>query len=400
MSDEALARNYELGQRLRDVRKKRKLTQEQVAETLAIARTTLVAIEKGERQVKPAELRQLAKLYGRHVDELVGERPSAESVAVQFRTSLGSKANAAEIQEAIADFEELCVDYVSLEQMLGYVPPQSFPPQYETSSMPVAGEDIASSERNRLGLGDGPIFNLRRILENEVGLRIFAFPLPSAIAGMFVFAADFGGCIAFNSRHPRDRQRWSLAHEYGHFLMTRYQPEVTILQAYTRSPKAERLVDYFAGSFLMPGAGLTRRFNALKREHGNDGITPADLLQLSSYYRVSLQALILRLEGLRLVPAGSWDRLDSKGFKVMEARERLDLSADAPDEELLPLRFKYLAVQAFNRGLLTEGKFARILRTNRVQARELVHSLSHATEVTADGELRPIPLDLSATSSP
>ena len=44
---------------------------------------------------------------------------------------------------------------------------------------------MAASERNRLGLGDGSILNLRQILENEVGLRIFYADLPSNLAGIF-----------------------------------------------------------------------------------------------------------------------------------------------------------------------------------------------------------------------
>ena len=33
-------------------------------------------------------------------------------------------------------------------------------------------------------------------------------------------------CIAVNLKHPRERQHWTLAHEYGHFLTERYRANV------------------------------------------------------------------------------------------------------------------------------------------------------------------------------
>ena len=49
----------ELGDRLRAARTSAKITQESAASSVGIARTTLVAIEAGERQVRPAELAKL-----------------------------------------------------------------------------------------------------------------------------------------------------------------------------------------------------------------------------------------------------------------------------------------------------------------------------------------------------
>ena len=64
----------QLGERLKDARKARGLTQEAVAKTLGILRTTLVAMEKGARRVTPGELIEMAKMYGRPVSEFVSAR--------------------------------------------------------------------------------------------------------------------------------------------------------------------------------------------------------------------------------------------------------------------------------------------------------------------------------------
>ena len=97
-----------------------------------------------------------------------------------------------------------------------------------------------------MGLGDGPVLRLRETLESDVGIRIFAIEMPSRVAGIFSYTEELGGCIALNARHPEERRRWSMAHEYGHFLTTRFQSEVTVLGAYTRVPAIERFADAFA----------------------------------------------------------------------------------------------------------------------------------------------------------
>ena len=53
----------ELGERLRAARSAANLTQNAVAALLGMARTTLVAIEKGLRSVTAEELLALARLY-------------------------------------------------------------------------------------------------------------------------------------------------------------------------------------------------------------------------------------------------------------------------------------------------------------------------------------------------
>ena len=51
-----------LGRRLQEARKARGFTQQDVADSLAVARTTITALEKGERRTRPDELIQMARL--------------------------------------------------------------------------------------------------------------------------------------------------------------------------------------------------------------------------------------------------------------------------------------------------------------------------------------------------
>jgi len=54
----------EAGERLRIAREGAKITQAAAASAIGVARTTIVAIEQGERRARINELQQLAKLYG------------------------------------------------------------------------------------------------------------------------------------------------------------------------------------------------------------------------------------------------------------------------------------------------------------------------------------------------
>src|SRR5512145_1097521 len=75
----------QLGKELQQARKQRGLTQDEAAKVIEVARTTLTAIEKGERRIKAEELIKLAQAYGRPVSEFVRSRPQVEPFQVQFR---------------------------------------------------------------------------------------------------------------------------------------------------------------------------------------------------------------------------------------------------------------------------------------------------------------------------
>jgi Zn-dependent peptidase ImmA (M78 family)/DNA-binding XRE family transcriptional regulator len=386
-----------LGRRLQDARKARGLTQQDVAKDLGIARTTVTAIEQGERRVRPEELIRLSKLYGQGVNELIRDREVAEEFAIQFRAAIAQAGrHQTELARAIQEFQQLCEDYLELEQLCGAPLTRNYPPLYpiEGISPEEAAEDIASAERNRLGLGDGPVLRLREILESDIGLRIFYPRLPSHIAGMFAYTERLGGCIAINAVHPEERQRWSLGHEYSHFLTNRFRPEVSVMFIYERVPASERFADAFAGAFLMPSNGLKRRFHELSRlRHGK--ITPAELCRLAHYYFVSVEALTRQLESLHLLPSGTWDRLRDSGFKVREAQTILELEPHPRANHLLPLRYQYLAVEAYQRGDLTEGQLARFLRVDRVEARRLVQALTNYHDVSESGKIANVSVNLA-----
>lgn len=370
----------QLGKELQEARKNRGMTQEAAAEALGVARTTITAIEKGDRRIKAGELIRLARAYGRQVSDFVGQRPRVESFQPQFR---GPYLPTAEDEQAIAPsiktLEELCHHYLELEEIMEAPLMRKYPPIYAVAGLPPeqAAESVAIEERNRLGLGDGPIPILRYLLEQDVGLRLFYLPLPSRFSEIYVYDDAIGACMAINSQHPEERRRWSAAHGYAHFLAHRYKAEVAVENSYRRQPESERFADAFARYFLMPTAGVTRRFNDIRRTQGK--ATPAGLCTLAHYYGVSVEALTRHLEDLKLLPTGLWDTLRDSGFKVREVQRQLGLEGIPASDEELPKRYQYLALTAFEQGLITEGQLTRFLRVNRLEARRAIAVLRGST---------------------
>ena len=385
-----------LGSRLQAARKASGLTQQEAADYLGVARTTVTAIEKGDRRIQPLELARLAEKYGRSASDFLRRPTVGSPFSVQLRALLVPHASVDERLVGLIDqFEQLCEDFLELERLTDAPISRRYPEPYEFGGIQAerAADDAATTERNRLGLGDGPVLNLRAVLENDVGLRIFYIDLPSRVAAMFGFTDELGGCIAINRNHPVERRRLSSAHEYGHFVSRRGRGEITVLGKYQRVPEHERFADAFSYAFLMPASGLNRRFHEIVRSRGGKP-TVADLCQLAHLYYVSVEAMTRRLESLRLVGAGTWDRLQLGGFRVREAQQMLGLPTLPTDDNMLPARYRYLAAEAFQRGALSEGQLARFLRTDRLSARQMVLGLASRAEVDADGDIGTLQLDL------
>jgi Zn-dependent peptidase ImmA (M78 family)/DNA-binding XRE family transcriptional regulator len=376
-----------LAERLAAARKAAGKTQEDAAALLSLSRPTYIAIEKGLRPVQAQELVKLAAFFGRTVNELVR---SSEPVALEphLRAAVDqSRPDTPELLAAIRDLERFVDDYRELERTLNAPLVSNPPPQVQLQtrgSLLDFAEDVAARERHRLQLGDQPILSLRRVLEQEVGVRVFFGRLPSWIAGMYAFATDLGYCVFINKSHPPERQRMSMAHEYAHFLIDRYRPGIDYLERHARKPVNERFAEAFGLAFLMPRASVRRYFNDIVNTTGDFRV--ADLVRLTHYYFVSAQAAVLRLEQLGLIGKGWWDHLSESGFRPAAAKHDLNLQAQTSEsQDDYPERYLFLAVQAFQQSLISEGQLARFLRTDRVTARGIVESCLIRRETHSDG---------------
>ncbi|QGJ71801.1 Transcriptional regulator [Planctomycetales bacterium 10988] len=383
------------GKRIVEARKARGVTQKEVAEFLGCSRPTYIAIEKGERPLNPDEVRKIASFLGQRVHELV--RPAEPVVDLQphLRAVVG-KIRAADEQQLYAGIDELqrfAEDYRELERLANAQLPYNYPPTVELGGRidpAQLAESISVRERQRLGLGDQPVSNLRSLLELDVGLRIFYGVLPSNIAGMYAYTTDLGCCILINRNHPAEKRRASMLHEYGHLIVDRYQPGIDYLTFPGRKPANERFAEQFSLCFLMPTSSVHKRFQEIVTTTGDFQV--GDLCRLSHFYFVSVEAMALRLEQLGLMPRGTWQALMESELAPRKAQEMLELPSQPISSDPFSKRYTFLAVQVFEQAKISQGQLARFLRCDPLSAREIVAECRASLQIEESGVSRQLEL--------
>src|SRR5687767_4775662 len=144
-------------------------------------------------------------------------------------------------------------------------------------------------------------------IAESYGLAVRYEPVESNLSG-FLYRDEHEPVIGVNSRHSEVRQRFTIAHELGHFLLhrsagLRVDREVIGRPTAGRGDQAsaaeEVEANIFAATILMPAELL---------EKDMDAACTADLwfeqrhiAELARKYGVSVQALVLRLNDLGFI---------------------------------------------------------------------------------------------------
>lgn len=372
-----------LSERLTAARKAAGVSQLDAGKHINVSRPTYIAIEKGERNPKPRELVALAALFRTQVSRLVRQSTTPPTIAPHLRGEIPQAAQEVGVSEAIDKLAEFVDDYqFLLEKNNARLMPVMAPPLIDRSTreLEVLPARVAQHERSRLGFGERePIGDLRKTLD-EVGVHVFVDALHSRLAGLYSYVEGFGYCILVNRLHPRERMRWTIAHEYGHFVFDRDKPGVDYLQSSGRKPYSERFADAFAANFLMPAEGVRRQFEDAKARSGD--VNVGDVCRIADFYGVSMMAMTLRMENLKLIRSGTWEFLKESGVRVSDMKREAGITE--PDQkpiiDTFPERYLLLAIQAWNNEEITTNQFAKLLRRSPIQARELAERRSTLDE--------------------
>src|SRR4029078_2891096 len=150
----------EVGEPLREARERVKLKQADAAESVGLSRTTLVAIEQGQRRVRIDELRKLASLYKMSINELMRQEAIHTDFTPKFRKLFQQEDDAVEL--AVKQLENLARAEAELERFLGVQPLRNYPPERPIlpGDVRAQAEQDALELRQRLGLGLSPISDI------------------------------------------------------------------------------------------------------------------------------------------------------------------------------------------------------------------------------------------------
>lgn len=134
---------------------------------------------------------------------------------------------------------------------------------------------IALTVRQRWGIPRGPIKDVTKLVE-DAGVIVVPFDFGTPLIDGFCQhpGDDLPPLVFINSRQPKDRYRFSLAHEIGHLVMHQ-----------TPNPEQEVQANIFASEFLMPTAEIKPQFY-------HPSLTR--FMELKLYWGTSMQALIYK----------------------------------------------------------------------------------------------------------
>ena len=145
------------------------------------------------------------------------------------------------------------------------------------------------------------------VVANRLGLRVEAAPLGKNVSGLLVLIDELG-VIGYNSNHPQVRQRFTIAHEIGHFILHQGQDSLFIDEkygaVYHRNVESSGGEDFreiqangFAAALLMPKDLVSAELSKSGFDLGDESA----LVELARKFKVSSQAMAFRLANLDLI---------------------------------------------------------------------------------------------------
>ncbi|HEI6963670.1 XRE family transcriptional regulator [Yersinia rochesterensis] len=303
-------------QRLAEAREAKGLTMAELARVLDISRQAISSFEKGIKAPSHETLMTLSKVLGFPERFFVSSHSSPEiKGAVHFRSRATATKKARMSGRARGRWVSLILQECSKYAQL---PPVILPDldiidfeSLEKSDI----EEIATAVRRYWQLGDGPIVNLTKLLENK-GIVVSHLSSGEKVDAFSFWEGDRPVVILDKSK-TAVRMRFSLAHELGHLIMHR-----TVEDDYLEDKQLFELVesqaDYFASCFLMPS-------NTFGREYYSPSLSALE--QLKERWITSIGSITMRAHSLNIM---------SDNQKVYVFRQLAPYRRKEPLDDVIP----------------------------------------------------------------
>jgi len=240
------------------------------------------------------------------------------------------------------------------------------------------GEVAAEEARQALGLGlDAPI-PILEAFEDLASVPVCVQAFSGEIAGLF-YRRHKRPYLFVNGTHPVQRQRFTLAHEYGHCEMG-HSPRLESLSRMQSTDRQEVEANYFAGAFLAPR-------QAVHNWADRNSELPVDLelvVRMSAFFGISAEVSRIRLERSGVIGKSASNKLKARiaagehrgmlgalGVSAttdMLSRIKWEVDAGRYTLPRLPGILVRRAHEARARGLLDEEDLTALLRNSDADA--------------------------------
>lgn len=214
-------------------------------------------------------------------------------------------------------------------------------------------EEVANRIRQAWGLGNHPIADLIDTLE-EKGVMVFQ---SNALHG-----DKFDGLAArvneipvvvVGREWPGDRQRFTLAHEFGHLVLK---------ARLAKNLDEEKAANRFAGAFLVPAVEVIKELGNRRSR-----LDPVELCVLKSAYGLSMQGWLHRAVDLGVLSKSAYMSMrklfSTRGWQLREPGD------EYPAER--PKLFIQLVFRAYAEELISASRAAEFLGQSLVEFRAM-----------------------------
>jgi Zn-dependent peptidase ImmA (M78 family)/DNA-binding XRE family transcriptional regulator len=332
-----------IGERMKQGRKAAGLSLRTLAERVGISAMAISKYETGKSTPSSGVLLSLAKALGVRTEYFF--RPvKVELQEVEYRKH--SRLPAKALQQIEGDVIEQIERFLELEQLLPNGPVQAFKlPDDLPATISTLNdiENLAAKLRQAWSLGVDPIPVLTDMLE-ERGIMVFqSQAIRDDFDGM---AAKVNGIpiVIVGSGWPGDRQRFTLAHELGHLVLSGRL--VAELDEETASNR-------FAGAFLAPASEVRKELGERRT-----WLEPRELEALKKAYGLSMGAWMHRAKDLGILPDTHY--IEMRKFFSARGWHKTEPGEQYPPER--PQLFEQLVYRALGQDLISESKAAELLR--------------------------------------
>lgn len=290
--------------RIEFARMRRRWTKTRLATELGVQSRAIQAYEAGEYEPEPERLVRLAALLQFPVSFFSGgDLPKISEHTASFRSM--SKMSAA-LRDSALNAGSLAFLLNHWVESRFILPSADLPDLSDLSP-----EDAAATLRRMWGLGQAPISNMIHLLESK-GIRVYSLAIEAREVDAFSVWHEGTPFVFLNTFKSAEHSRFDASHELGHLVRDRH----SMLHGKAHSPEMEREANAFASAFLMPRDDVVARRPSL--------VTIPQLIELKSYWGVSLAALAYRMNSLELVTEWTYRTLcieiAKKGYRTKEPK--------------------------------------------------------------------------------
>lgn len=268
-----------VGRRLKRARESRGVSQQELAEALGLSQAAVSNIESGTRPLRVDELITASRILGEDPEYFLAS-------AGERRGTVGVTLRAEVANLPLPDFAS------AINVFLDEIEDVRFPP----TKISIKAREPAKAARETLQLSGREKLPIDvHAIARDLGVAVFLRPFPAALSALLLRHEE-NAFIGVSSHQAPVRQRFSIAHELGHFVLHHKDhhfidygvPQAVEGELPGYNWDHERAANQFAAELLMPA-------DQVRADVGTTSLT-----RLARRYDVSQEAMGFRRANLGL----------------------------------------------------------------------------------------------------